>query len=612
MEAKFARLRSNFIIIMISIGLVIAGQAWAQNSTLIFEKATLVSKFAKFVSWPDDAIKTKFVIGVYKDAEKYKYFSEFFANKGVKGKDISVRLVESFNEAKDVNIFYVSSTKRNLLELADKSLRSLPVLVITEGHKDLNRTMINLSFDKEQGKLVFTVNDFTINAKRLNFPDLSVFSEGKSNEEVLPPGPTFAEKQQQEEELKALQNLLALQNQIAEQKDKLAQLNNKLQLSEENSKKYNQALQETSESLTIAQEDNAQKTQEINAQEKKLRGLELQLAELRKQLKMKKEEWQIAEADKATDQEKLVVELTEQLEKQKKLTESNIAKVATINNKLASASEENKALSSFQTLFYVFVIIAIIALIVAFLMWKKAKDAASQPSVQVKGEDNALLPFREEQLIKSENYAALGYIATDITYAVGLSLSDFQEQLEAASDKSNAETLKPVVALLENFNIIAADQDDTDIQSFDVIAYMQKMLMLYEFEFNQSDIAYNYSGEKTLTIKSVPSYIAIILLNVINNSLKHGFDNNGNGKITLKAEKGAKGGVKITYTDDGKGMSKSDLAQVFTPFFTTRSDRGYVGVGMSTTYDIIKNKLSGDIKIESQVGKGTTVIITLP
>ena len=59
-------------------------------------------------------------------------------------------------------------------------------------------------------------------------------------------------------------------------------------------------------------------------------------------------------------------------------------------------------------------------------------------------------------------------------------------------------------------------------------------------------------------------------------------------------------------------MSKATLGQVFTPFFTTQSSRGYVGVGMSTTYDLVKKKLAGDIKIDSQEGKGTTVTITLP
>ena len=88
--------------------------------------------------------------------------------------------------------------------------------------------------------------------------------------------------------------------------------------------------------------------------------------------------------------------------------------------KLTKEVEDSKGQSSFQTLFYIFLIIAIVALVAAFMMWKKTKDAALQAPLPSKNEKNPLLPVREEQLIKSENFAALGYIATDITYAVGL------------------------------------------------------------------------------------------------------------------------------------------------------------------------------------------------
>ena len=275
-------------------------------------------------------------------------------------------------------------------------------------------------------------------------------------------------------------------------------------------------------------------------------------------------------------------------------------------------TKKNESLSSFQMLFYVFVILTLIALLLAYMMWNKSKNAALQPTLLSENKENPLLSVRENQLVKSENIAALGYIASDITYSIGLSLDDLQAQLESTGDTKNTTILKPVIKLLEDFNLIAADQDETNTQRFDVIAYAKKMMMLYDFEFKQSAIVYNYSGEKELMIKSVPSYIALALLNVINNSLKHGFDNAGKGKIALKIEKEATGGAKITYVDDGNGMSKSTLEQIFNPFFTTRSDRGYVGIGMSTTYDLIKNKLAGDIKIDSQEGKGTSVIITLP
>lgn len=604
MKAKFARLRLNFMFFIVGIGVVVGSQVQAQSTTLEYGKATLVSKFAKYIDWPAEAIQSNFVIGVYKDVDKYEYFKNFFANKGVKGKDILVLSVKSLEEAKKVNILYLSSNKKKLLTSMSKTISGSHVLMITENSKDMSKTMIDVSYNQKKSSLFFKVNDPNIANEQLVIPELSYFL-GDNKEEILSVSPTFALQMQKNKEL------LALQNKITQQKISLNKLNKKLSVSEDNSEKSNLDLLKATVSLKVSQKENAKQNKKIKSKDKELQELKKQLQVQQAQLKMNKQDWQVSnedkviEQDKFIEQEKEVTELTEKLKKQKGVTNNTAIK-------LANMTKENKALSSFKVLFYVFVIIAAIALLIAFIMWKKTKSAALQTLLPTKNENTKLLSIREEQLIKSENFTALGYIATDITYAVGLSLADLQAQLESAEDTKNVETLKPVVTLLENFNLIAADQDDTDIQNFDVIDYMQKMMMLYEFEFSQSNIVYHYSGEKALKIKSVPSYIALMLLNLINNSLKHGFDNEGNGKIALKIEKRAKSGVKITFSDDGKGMSKAILEQVFTQFFTTHSDRGYVGVGMSTTYDLIKKKLAGDIKIESKEGKGTTVTITLP
>lgn len=617
METKFARLRASFLLVIFSLGLVVGGQVWAQNASLDYEKAALVSKLAKYVTWSAEARQQKFIIGVYEDFEKYQYFRDYFANKGVKGKDISVRLIKTFAQAKNVHILYISTpNRRNLSSLADRIIRSANVLIITEGSQDISKTMIDISYNKEQSKINFKVVDPNIVDAKLTMPELSYFLDdnNEENEEILSQSPTFLIQAEHAKQL------ATLKNQISIQKSALTQLNNKLNLSEESLEKYNLALQQKSERLAIKEQENTEKSQEIKSKDNALKDLEKQLQAQKAQQKVIMQdssafngdltEAQIQQAvenaqEKVQAQEKAVADLTKQIEKQKELANNAVIK-------LTNVTKENKSLSRFQNLFYLFLLITIIALIIAYLMWKKTKNSPIQASSQPVNENKTLLPLREGQLMKSENFAALGYIATDITYAVGESLEDMQAQLEKAGDTNNAARLKPLVTLLNNFNLIAADQDDTENRSFDLIAYVQKMLMLYEFEFNQSDIVYSYTGEKDLTIKSVPSYIALVLLNIINNSLKHGFDNNGKGKIALKVEKGIKSGAKITYFDDGKGMSKAVLAKVFEPFFTTQSSRGYVGVGMSTSYDIIKNKLSGDIKIDSKEGKGTTVIITLP
>ena len=51
--------------------------------------------------------------------------------------------------------------------------------------------------------------------------------------------------------------------------------------------------------------------------------------------------------------------------------------------------------------------------------------------------------------------------------------------------------------------------------------------------------------------------------------------------------------------------------KMFQPFFTTKGAEEGTGLGLSITHDIVK-KHGGEIRVESQVGKGTTFIVLLP
>ncbi|MBO8131708.1 MAG: response regulator [Candidatus Marinimicrobia bacterium] len=68
--------------------------------------------------------------------------------------------------------------------------------------------------------------------------------------------------------------------------------------------------------------------------------------------------------------------------------------------------------------------------------------------------------------------------------------------------------------------------------------------------------------------------------------------------------------VKIYIRDTGVGMSDEVKEKIFDPFFTTKGHAG-TGLGMSEVYGIIRSH-NGMIEIESEVGKGTTIILTLP
>jgi len=69
--------------------------------------------------------------------------------------------------------------------------------------------------------------------------------------------------------------------------------------------------------------------------------------------------------------------------------------------------------------------------------------------------------------------------------------------------------------------------------------------------------------------------------------------------------------IILTIQDNGPGIDKDDLPHIFEPFFTTKETGKGTGLGLSVSFSLI-NRMAGSIRVESEIDRGSTFIISLP
>ncbi len=85
----------------------------------------------------------------------------------------------------------------------------------------------------------------------------------------------------------------------------------------------------------------------------------------------------------------------------------------------------------------------------------------------------------------------------------------------------------------------------------------------------------------------------------------------GKGTLRITTRLNTVNTVRIGISDTGKGIERSYLQHIFEPFFTTKEPGQGTGLGLSIAYGIVREH-NGTIDVESEPGRGTTFIITLP
>jgi signal transduction histidine kinase len=108
-----------------------------------------------------------------------------------------------------------------------------------------------------------------------------------------------------------------------------------------------------------------------------------------------------------------------------------------------------------------------------------------------------------------------------------------------------------------------------------------------------------------------PAKINQVVMNLVTNAIDACSENGRVSVRTGPAGGAEKGAIRIEVADTGKGIPPEIRQKIFDPFFTTKAIGQGTGLGLSISYGIVRDH-GGTIEVDSEVGKGTTFVVTLP
>ncbi len=142
----------------------------------------------------------------------------------------------------------------------------------------------------------------------------------------------------------------------------------------------------------------------------------------------------------------------------------------------------------------------------------------------------------------------------------------------------------------------------------DIVAEFEDTVFMMMERARLENVTIEYEpGPDSVEILGDKNRLKQVFFNIIDNAIKHSEDD---GKIQTAVTQD-ENNVCITITDHGEGISAEDLPFVKQMFYKGHSQKRGSGIGLGVADEIIKRH-SGTLDIESAIGQGTTVTITLP
>lgn len=235
----------------------------------------------------------------------------------------------------------------------------------------------------------------------------------------------------------------------------------------------------------------------------------------------------------------------------------------------------------------------------------------------------------EAQLVQSERMVALGTLAAGVAHEVNNPLAIMSLSLEQLNQR-----LQPVLAASDagtrdGIHAIVADLRDGLDRAAGVVRELRAFSQGESAPPGPTDLLHVLSAADRMTMPQLRHQVNVrteygvvplvvghaqklqqVFVNLLINAAQAMPEGRAENSIVIRTHAVDDQNVVVEVVDNGAGMEESVRRRAFDPFFTTKMGKGGTGLGLSISHGIVA-QLGGSIEIESKVGVGSTVRVTL-
>ncbi len=234
----------------------------------------------------------------------------------------------------------------------------------------------------------------------------------------------------------------------------------------------------------------------------------------------------------------------------------------------------------------------------------------------------AELKETQAQLIQAEKLSAIGQLIAGVAhelnnplaaimgYAQLLTTEDVDEGIRRDLGKIYLQAQR-AAKIVQNLLTFARAQRSGERQLVNVNEILERTLEMraYQLRVDGIEVATQLDPRLPKTMADA-NQLQQVFLNLINNAQDAMLEYRGAGHLQIRTES-RENTIRISFRDDGPGLSPEAQKHIFEPFFTTKEVGRGTGLGLSICFGIISQH-GGRIWAESEPNKGATFIVELP